>query len=111
MHKACCQGAHAAGESISLLGGTAATWPFAADAQQPDGVRRIGLLMPLAATDPSNQRQVAAFVCQLQKLGWAEGRNLQIDYRWAAGDEERMRCLQGSLLRCNRTCFSLGARQ
>ena len=85
-------------EFISLLGGTAATWPFAADAQQPDGVRRIGVLMPLAATDPSMKRQVAAFVRQLQKLGWAEGRNLQIDYRWAAGDAERMRVFAKELV-------------
>ena len=85
-------------EFISLLGGAAATWPFAADAQQPDGVRRIGVLMPLAATDPSMKRQVAAFVRQLQKLGWAEGRNLQIDYRWAAGDAERMQVFAKELV-------------
>jgi putative tryptophan/tyrosine transport system substrate-binding protein len=77
-------------EFITLIGGAAVAWPFATDAQQSERVRRIGVLMPLAATDPSTKRQVAAFVRQLQKLGWAEGRNLQIDYRWAAGDAERM---------------------
>ena len=85
-------------EFITLLGGAAATWPLAAYAQQPDGVRRIGVLMPLAATDPSMKRQVAAFVRQLQELGWAEGRNLQIDYRWAAGDAERMQVFAKELV-------------
>jgi putative ABC transport system substrate-binding protein len=77
-------------EFITLVGGTAAAWPLGAYAQQPNGVRRIGVLMPYAATDPSMKLEVAAFVRQLQDLGWAEGRNLQIDYRFAAGDAERM---------------------
>ncbi len=64
-------------EFITILGGAAATWPLAAYAQQPDGVRRIGVLMPLAESDPSNKRQLAAFVRQFEKLGWAEGRNLR----------------------------------
>ena len=54
--------------------------------------------MPLAATDPAMKRQVAAFVHQLQELGWAEGRNLQIDYRWAAGDAERMQMFAKELV-------------
>ena len=73
-------------------------WPLAARAQQPDGVRRIGVLMPLAATDPAIKRQLAAFVRQLQELGWAEGRNLRIDYRWAAGDAERMQVFAKELV-------------
>jgi putative ABC transport system substrate-binding protein len=84
-------------EFITLLGIAGIVLPFAADAQQPDGVRRIGVLMPLAASDPSMKRQVAAFVRQLQKLGWAEGR-LQIDYRWAAGDAERMQVFAKELV-------------
>jgi putative tryptophan/tyrosine transport system substrate-binding protein len=77
-------------EFITILGGAAATWPLAAHPQQPNGVRRIGVLMPLAESDPPNKRQLAAFVRQLEELGWAEGRNLRIDYRWAAGDADRI---------------------
>ena len=84
-------------EFITFVSGAAA-WPLAARAQQPDGVRRIGVLMSLAATDPTMKRQVAAFVRQLQELGWAEGRNLQIDYRWAAGDAERMQMFAKELV-------------
>ena len=64
-----------------MLGAAAAGRPLAAFAQQPQGMRRIGVLTALAATDPAAKRQVAAFVRQLEELGWAEGRNLQIDYR------------------------------
>jgi putative ABC transport system substrate-binding protein len=85
-------------EFITLLGGAVATWPLAARAQQPDGVRRIGVLMPLAATDPGLNLAVAAFVRQLHELGWAEGRNLRIDYRWAAGDVERMQMFAKELV-------------
>src|ERR1700692_1212156 len=85
-------------EFITLLGGTAATWPLAARAQQPDGVRRIAVLMPLASTDPSMKLEVGAFVRQLQDLGWTEGRNIQIDYRFAAGDVERMQVLAKELV-------------
>jgi putative ABC transport system substrate-binding protein len=85
-------------EFVTLLGGVAVAWPLAARAQQTDRVRRIGVLMPFAATDPSIKRQVAAFVRQLQDLGWAEGRNLQIDYRFAAGDAERMQVLAKELV-------------
>jgi putative tryptophan/tyrosine transport system substrate-binding protein len=66
---------------ITLLGG-AATWPLAARAQQPERVRRIGVLMGYAESDLDAQAKVAAFQAGLQKLGWAEGRNIQIDTRW-----------------------------
>ena len=85
-------------EFIMLLSCAAATWPLAGYAQQPDGVRRIGVLMPLAESDPSIKRQLAAFVRQLQELGWTEGRNLRIDYRWAAGDAERMQAFAKELV-------------
>ena len=85
-------------EFITLLGGAAAAWPLAAWAQQRDGVRRIGVLMPFAATHPSLKLPMAAFVKQLQELGWVEGRNLRIDYRWAAGDAELMQVLAKELV-------------
>jgi putative ABC transport system substrate-binding protein len=83
---------------IAMLGAAAVDWPLAAFAQQPQGMRRIGVLTALAATDPAAKRQVAAFVRQLEELGWAEGRNLQIDYRWAAGDQERMQVFAKELV-------------
>jgi putative tryptophan/tyrosine transport system substrate-binding protein len=72
-------------EFITLVGG-AASWPLAARAQQPDRMRRIGVLMNLAADDPESQRRVSAFVQALQQFDWIDGRNLQIEYRWGAGD-------------------------
>ena len=73
-------------EFIELLGGAAVAWPVAARAQQPDRVRRVGVLMNLAVGDPEGEARIAAFVQALQRLGWSEGRNLRIDYRWAADD-------------------------
>jgi len=67
---------------ITLLG-SAAVWPLAARAQQRDQMRRIGVLMGYAESDSEGQAFIAAFRDGLQKLGWAEKRNMQIDYRWA----------------------------
>jgi putative ABC transport system substrate-binding protein len=77
-------------EFITLLGG-AVTWPIAAQAQQRERARRIGVLMHLAADDPEGQARIGAFLQGLQEWGWAVGRNVQIEYRWAAGDAERIR--------------------
>jgi putative tryptophan/tyrosine transport system substrate-binding protein len=77
-------------EVITLLGGAAA-WPLAAHAQQPERMRRIGVLIPYAADDPEGQARTAAFLQGLQQLGWTEGRNVRIDYRWSAGDADRAR--------------------
>ena len=77
-------------EFITLLGGAVA-WPIAARAQQPGRVRRIGVLMATAADDTQGQAWSAAFVQGLQQLGWEVGGNIQIDYRWGAGDTERFR--------------------
>jgi ABC-type uncharacterized transport system substrate-binding protein len=75
---------------ITLLGGAAA-WPLAARAQQGERMRRIGVLMPLAADDPVGQARIAAFREGLEKLGWTEGRNIRIDTRWTStGDVESM---------------------
>jgi hypothetical protein len=73
---------------ITLLGGVTASWPLAARAQQRDRMQRIGVLMAHAESDPEGQANVAAFREGLQKLGWMEGRNLQIDTRWATAKVE-----------------------
>jgi putative ABC transport system substrate-binding protein len=78
-------------EFLALIGGAAAAWPLAARGQQGERVRRIGVLMSLAADDPESQARHAAFLQGLQEWGWTAGRNVQIDYRFAAGDAERIR--------------------
>jgi len=78
-------------EFITLLGGAAAAWPLAAQAQQGERVRRIGVLMNIAADDPEAPVRVGAFAQGLQELGWTIGRNLRIEYRWSAGDADRIR--------------------
>jgi ABC-type uncharacterized transport system substrate-binding protein len=75
---------------ITLLGGAAAAWPLAVRAQQPDRVRRIGVLMSVA-DGPEGQARLGAFLKGLEQLGWIEGRNVRIDQRWGAGDAERAR--------------------
>src|SRR5499433_4510017 len=76
---------------ITLLGGAAATWPFAARAQQGERVRRVGVLMGWPESDPEARSERGAFVKELQKLGWVDGRNLRIDTRWAnPADPESM---------------------
>jgi ABC-type uncharacterized transport system substrate-binding protein len=75
---------------ITLIGGAAA-WPLGARAQQSSGMRRIGALMNVAADDPVGQARIAAFLQGLQELGWTVGRNIRIDYRWAAGNADRTR--------------------
>src|SRR5262245_32145036 len=72
-------------EFITLVGGAAAAWPLAAPAQQSERVRRIGVLMAYAEGDREGEGFTAAFWEGLQQLGWAEGRNIRIDTRWAAG--------------------------
>src|SRR5215475_3605346 len=71
--------------------GSAAAWPLAARAQQPKRMRRVGALMAYAANDPQVQERNAAFLQGLQQLGWTVGQNLQIDYRWAGGNEDDTR--------------------
>ena len=76
---------------ITLLGSAAAAWPLAARAQQPERMRRIGVLMNRAADDPQAQVRLAAFQQALQQLGWSDGRNVRIDIRWCETDAERAR--------------------
>src|SRR5262249_17862449 len=73
-------------EFITLLGGAAAAWPRPLMAQQPNGVRRIGVLMELAASDSQARSNIAALQRGLRGLGWREGSNLGIEYRWAPDD-------------------------
>jgi len=76
---------------MTLLGGAAAAWPLAAHAQQPEPMRRIGVLMNRAADDPEGQASVAAFRQALQQLGWSDGRNVRIDIGWGEDDVDRER--------------------
>src|SRR5437870_2705857 len=85
-------------EFITLLGGAAATWPLAARTQQPEQVRRIGVLSASDISDPEAQANAAAARQGLQELGWTDGRNVRIDYRWAGGDKDRMRALAKELV-------------
>jgi putative ABC transport system substrate-binding protein len=78
-------------EFITGLSGAAAAWPLAAHAQQPDRMRRIGVLLPAAADDPEFQARVGAFQQALALLGWTIGRNVRIDTRWATANAAEIR--------------------
>jgi hypothetical protein len=84
-------------EFITLIG-AAAAWPLAGRAQQGDQMRRVGVLIGIAANDPDAQTRLAAFVQNLQQLGWTDGRNVRIDYRWGGGDADRVRKYAAALL-------------
>jgi len=85
-------------EFIKVVGGAAASWPLAVRAQQRDEVRRIGVIVNVAADDPEAQASVAAFKQAMQQLGWSDERNLQIDFRGAAGDPEKMQAFAKELV-------------
>ena len=78
-------------EFITLLGGAASAWPLAARAQQSGGMRRIGVLMNVAADDSQGQAWLGAFLQGLQQLGWAIGHNVRIDTRWATANADDIR--------------------
>ena len=82
---------------ITLLGGAAA-WPLAAYAQQPQRIPQIGVLMGVAESDPGGQARIAAFQQGLADLGWTVGRNIHLEYRWAAGDIDRTRAYAAELV-------------
>jgi putative ABC transport system substrate-binding protein len=84
-------------EFITLLGGAAA-WPLAARAQQGERMRRIGVLMHLPENDPETQARVRALLEGLQQLGWTDGRNVRIDYRFGAADVDRSRRYAAELI-------------
>jgi ABC-type uncharacterized transport system substrate-binding protein len=83
---------------IRVIGGSSIAWPLAARAQQSDRVRRIGLLMLVAETDPQGQAELTAFATELERLGWTERQNIRIDQRWANGDVSRLPTLAAELL-------------
>jgi putative ABC transport system substrate-binding protein len=85
-------------EFIGLLG-SAAAWPLAAQAQQPERMRRIGVLMLYPENDPQGQLRAAAFRQGLQTLGWVVDRNVQIDLQWGLGDTNWIRTAAAQLLR------------
>jgi putative ABC transport system substrate-binding protein len=87
-------------EFITLLGGAAAStaWPLSIRAQQPEQIRRIGILMGWAESDPAVQSYVAAFRGALAKLGWTDGSNLRIELRWAAADPDRIKTFAKELV-------------
>ena len=78
-------------EFITMLGGAAAAWPLGGRAQQPQHMRRIGMLLTLPTDDPSTEAGLAAFGQVLQQSGWDDGRNVQIEYRVGVGDADRIR--------------------
>jgi putative tryptophan/tyrosine transport system substrate-binding protein len=95
---------------ITLLGGAATAWPLATRAQQTDRMRRIGVLIGYAESDPEAQAWIAAFRAEFQKLGWTEGRNIRIEVRWATPDVESIQrfakelvALQPDLILSNNT--------
>jgi putative ABC transport system substrate-binding protein len=85
-------------EFISLLGGAAVAWPLAAQAQQGERMRRIGVLLGQPANDPQSKSAVAAFVHVLQQSGWIEGRNMRLEVRWAGGNAEDIRKYAAELI-------------
>jgi putative ABC transport system substrate-binding protein len=85
-------------EFITLLGSATVAWPLAARAQQSGPMRRIGVLLGNAEGDPQMVPQLAAFTKALQELGWTDGRNIRIDYRWGAADVDRMQTFAKELV-------------
>jgi putative ABC transport system substrate-binding protein len=86
-------------ELLAALGGAAAAWPLAARAQQPERMRRVGVLMLYPENDPEGQVRAVAFQQGLENLGWTVGRNIQIDYVWGEGDNDWARAAAAELLR------------
>jgi putative ABC transport system substrate-binding protein len=85
-------------EFIAGLGSAAAAWPAVARAQQPDRVRRIGVLMPTAESDPEAKARLSGFTQGLAELGWTDGRNVRMDVRWIAGSVNRARMFAKELV-------------
>jgi putative ABC transport system substrate-binding protein len=91
-------------EFIALIGGAAA-WPLAARAQQPERMRRIGMLMSLTPDDPDGRARSDAFLQGLQRSGWIDGRNIQIDHRWGEAMPTTFASMQRNWSRSPQTPF------
>jgi len=85
-------------EFIALVGGAAVTWPLVAHAQQIERVRKLGVLIASLEIDPEGQARIAALRQGLQELGWIEGRNIKIEYRWIAADSDRIKSADAAAL-------------
>src|SRR5499427_117712 len=85
-------------EFITLLGGAAAAWPFAARAQQAERMRRVGVLLSVDESNPEGKAQLSGFTQGLTELGWIEGRNLRTEVRWGRGDVDRIRTFAKELV-------------
>jgi len=85
-------------EFIALIGGAATTWPLATGAQQGERVRRVGVLSAVAE-DEEGQKRSAALRNRLNELGWTEGRNIRLDYRWGSGSVDRTQLFAQELVR------------
>jgi putative ABC transport system substrate-binding protein len=83
---------------ITLLGGAAAAWPISARSQLGERMRRIGVLIAVDESDPEAQRYIKTFLQGLQELGWAHGRNVEIEYRWGAANLDRIRTYAAELV-------------
>jgi putative tryptophan/tyrosine transport system substrate-binding protein len=83
---------------ITLLSGAAVAWPLAVRGQQPDRVRRIGVLMPFGAGDAEGLRRARAFSQGLHDLGWVDGQNVRFEYRWPDGEIEQIQSLAKELV-------------
>src|SRR5215213_4483403 len=77
-------------EILALFGAAAAAWPLGARAQQPGPLRRLGILVTTSENDPEWKTERRAFLEAMQSLGWTDGANVRIDYRFAAGDRDRL---------------------
>ena len=83
---------------IKVIAGSAVGWPHAARAQRPDAMRKIGMIMGFPESDPQARPRVNAFLAALQELGWNDGGNIKMEYRWAAGEENRIRAAAADLV-------------
>src|SRR5215469_18445139 len=88
-------------ELLAALGGAAAAWPVAARTQQPERMRRIGIVMPFAKGDSEGEARIRAFKQELAKLGWTDGGNIQFDERWLTDDMDLVRSHAASLVASN----------
>ena len=84
-------------EFLGVLGGAAVAWPLAARAQQPERLRRVGVLTPYTKEYFVDRNDVAAFTNEFQRLGWEEGRNFHLEYRGVAPNEEQLRSAAADL--------------